>query len=71
MMTLALGGQLLGLGLLGEGQGRGGGGGALPKYYHRAQEFLFNFFCSAFYQPRFSFTSLVFHLCAGEHRALN
>ena len=26
---------------------------------------------SVFFQPRFSFTSLVFHLCAGEHRALN
>ena len=33
--------------------------------------FFFFFFCSAFYQPRFSFTSLVFHLCTGEHRALN
>ena len=33
--------------------------------------FFFVFFCSVFFQTRFSFTSLVFHLCAGEHRALN
>ena len=32
--------------------------------------FFFLFLCSAFFQPRFSFTSLVFHLCAGNHRAL-
>ena len=39
--------------------------------YNKSIRCFFLFVCSAFYQPRFNFTSLVFHLCAGEHRALN